>query len=35
MLKKKSVYIIDDTETFGKGVADAFEADFKRVAAPS
>jgi len=27
-LGKKSVYIIDDTETFGKGVADAFEADF-------
>jgi branched-chain amino acid transport system substrate-binding protein len=28
-LAKKSVYIIDDTETFGKGVADAFETDFK------
>jgi branched-chain amino acid transport system substrate-binding protein len=28
VLKKTSVYIIDDTETFGKGVADAFEADF-------
>jgi branched-chain amino acid transport system substrate-binding protein len=28
-LGKKSVYIIDDTETFGKGVADAFEADYK------
>jgi branched-chain amino acid transport system substrate-binding protein len=28
-LGKKSVYIIDDTETFGKGVADAFEAEFK------
>lgn len=27
-LKKKSVYIIDDTETFGKGVADSFEKDF-------
>jgi branched-chain amino acid transport system substrate-binding protein len=27
-LGKHSVYIIDDTETFGKGVADAFEADF-------
>ncbi len=27
-LGKKSVYIIDDTETFGKGVADAFEAEF-------
>jgi len=27
-LGKKSVYIIDDTETFGKGVADAFEQDF-------
>lgn len=30
VLKKKAVYIIDDTETFGKGVADAFEADFKK-----
>ncbi len=29
-LKKKSVYIIDDTETFGKGVADAFAADFTK-----
>jgi branched-chain amino acid transport system substrate-binding protein len=29
-LGKHSVYIIDDTETFGKGVADAFEADFKQ-----
>jgi len=28
VLGKKSVYIIDDTETFGKGVADAFEADY-------
>jgi branched-chain amino acid transport system substrate-binding protein len=28
VLKKNSVYIIDDTETFGKGVADAFEKDF-------
>ena len=28
-LKKNSVYIIDDTETFGKGVADSFEAEFK------
>jgi branched-chain amino acid transport system substrate-binding protein len=28
-LGKHSVYIIDDTETFGKGVADAFEKDFK------
>jgi branched-chain amino acid transport system substrate-binding protein len=28
-LGKKSVYIIDDTETFGKGVADAFETEFK------
>ncbi|HET9345912.1 MAG TPA: branched-chain amino acid ABC transporter substrate-binding protein [Candidatus Limnocylindrales bacterium] len=27
-LGKKSVYIIDDTETFGKGVADAFDAEF-------
>jgi branched-chain amino acid transport system substrate-binding protein len=29
ILKKKTVYIIDDTETFGKGIADTFEADFK------
>jgi branched-chain amino acid transport system substrate-binding protein len=29
-LKKKTVYIIDSTDTFGKGVADAFEADFKK-----
>ena len=29
VLGKKSVYIIDDTETFGKGIADSFEADFK------
>ena len=29
-LKKNSVYIIDDTETFGKGVADAFETEFKK-----
>jgi branched-chain amino acid transport system substrate-binding protein len=28
-LKKKSVYIIDDTEVFGKGIADTFEAAFK------
>ena len=35
VLGKKSVYIIDDTETFGKGVADAFEADFGSAAAPS
>jgi branched-chain amino acid transport system substrate-binding protein len=28
VLKKKSVYGIDDTETFGKGVADAFDAEF-------
>jgi branched-chain amino acid transport system substrate-binding protein len=28
ILKKNSVYIIDDTETFGKGVADAFDAEF-------
>lgn len=27
----KSVYIIDDTETFGKGVADAFEQEFKKL----
>ena len=30
MLKKTNVYIIDDTETFGKGIADAFEAEFKK-----
>jgi branched-chain amino acid transport system substrate-binding protein len=30
VLKKKSVYVIDDTETFGKGVADAFDAEFKK-----
>jgi branched-chain amino acid transport system substrate-binding protein len=30
VIGKKSVYIIDDTETFGKGVADAFEAEFKK-----
>jgi branched-chain amino acid transport system substrate-binding protein len=29
-LGKKTVYIIDDTETFGKGIADAFEAEFKK-----
>jgi branched-chain amino acid transport system substrate-binding protein len=28
VLKKASVYIIDDTETFGKGIADTFEAEF-------
>jgi branched-chain amino acid transport system substrate-binding protein len=28
-LGAESVYIIDDTETFGKGVADAFEAQFE------
>jgi branched-chain amino acid transport system substrate-binding protein len=28
-LGKHSVYIIDDTEIFGKGVADTFEADFE------
>jgi len=28
VLGKKSVYVIDDTETFGKGVADAFDAEF-------
>lgn len=30
-LGKKSVYIIDDTETFGKGVADAFEGRFEEL----
>ena len=29
VLGKKSVYIIDDTEIFGKGVADTFEVAFK------
>ena len=29
VLKKTSVYIIDDTQTFGKGIADSFEAEFK------
>jgi branched-chain amino acid transport system substrate-binding protein len=28
VLGKKSVYVIDDTETFGKGVADAFDKEF-------
>jgi branched-chain amino acid transport system substrate-binding protein len=28
VLKKTTVYIIDDTETFGKGVADAFDKEF-------
>jgi branched-chain amino acid transport system substrate-binding protein len=27
----KSVYIIDDTETFGVGVGDSFEAEFKKL----
>jgi branched-chain amino acid transport system substrate-binding protein len=30
-LAKKSVYIIDDTEIFGKGIADTFEAEFKEL----
>ena len=29
VLGKKSVYIIDDTETFGKAISDSFEAEFK------
>lgn len=29
-LGKKSVYIIDDTETFGKGIADTFQAEFEK-----
>jgi len=29
-LGKHSVFIVDDTETFGKGIADAFEAQFKK-----
>ena len=28
-LGKKNVYIVDDTETFGKGIADNFEKEFK------
>ena len=28
VLKKTNVYIIDDTETFGKGIADSFEKEF-------
>ncbi len=28
VLGKKSVYIIDDTETFGKAISDSFEAEF-------
>ena len=27
----KSVYIVDDTETFGKGVADVFEQEYKKL----
>jgi branched-chain amino acid transport system substrate-binding protein len=27
----KKVYIVDDTETFGKGVADVFEEEFKKL----
>ena len=30
-LGKTSVYIIDDTETFGVGVGDTFEAEFKKL----
>jgi branched-chain amino acid transport system substrate-binding protein len=30
-LGKTSVYIIDDTETFGVGVGDSFEAEFKKL----
>lgn len=30
-LGKKSVYILDDTETFGVGVGDSFEAEFKKL----
>ncbi len=30
VLKKTNVYVIDDTETFGKGVADAFAAEFTK-----
>jgi branched-chain amino acid transport system substrate-binding protein len=30
-LGAKSVYIIDDTETFGVGVGDSFEAEFKKL----
>src|SRR5206468_5875669 len=28
-LGKKKVYILDDTETYGKGIADNFEKEFK------
>ena len=31
VLGKKSVYIIDDTETFGKGIADTFQAEFEKL----
>jgi branched-chain amino acid transport system substrate-binding protein len=30
-LGKKSAFVIDDTEAFGKGVADAFEGQFKKL----
>jgi branched-chain amino acid transport system substrate-binding protein len=30
-LGKHTVYIIDDTETFGKGIADTFQAEFERL----
>ena len=30
-LKKTKVFIVDDTETYGKGLADAFEAKFKEL----
>jgi branched-chain amino acid transport system substrate-binding protein len=30
-LGKKSVFIVDDTETYGKGLADTFEAKFKEL----
>jgi len=30
VVKKKAVYVIDDTETFGKGVADSFAAEFTK-----
>ena len=31
----KTIYIIDSTDTFGKGIADNFQKDFEATAAPS
>ena len=30
-LGAKTVFIIDDTETYGKGIADEFEAEFEEL----